>query len=162
MAAVISLLSVAVLVGADQLIKSAVETYLAPVTQSGFIDGLIGWHYVQNTGAAFGMMSGKTELLSAVTGIALAVGLVLIVMGKIKPKFYLVCAIMIVAGGIGNLIDHIFRGYVVDYIEFQFMDFAVFNFADILITCAAAMAIIRLIAEIIQDIRKKSVGDANE
>ncbi|MDD6276344.1 MAG: signal peptidase II [Clostridia bacterium] len=162
MSVVISLISVAILVCADQLIKLAVETYLAPVTEIGFIDGFVGWHYVRNTGAAFGMMSGKTEILSVVTGIVLAVGIVLIAAGKIKPKFYLVCAVMIVSGGIGNLIDHIFKGYVVDYIEFQFIDFAVFNFADILITCGAAMVIIKLIAEIIQDIRKKSVGDANE
>lgn len=162
MSAIISLVLVAVLVCADQLIKLAVETYLAPVGEMGFIDGFIGWRYVQNTGAAFGIMSGKTELLSLVTGIVLAVGIVLIAMRKIKPKFYLVCAVMVVSGGIGNLIDHIAKGYVVDYIEFQFMDFAVFNFADILITCGAAMVIIRLIVETVADIKRKPNGDADE
>ena len=120
----------------------------------------IGWNYVRNTGAAFGSFSDNTVLLSAVTGAVLLAGIILIAMKKIKSKFCLVCAVMIISGGLGNLIDRVLKGYVVDFIDLQFMDFAVFNFADILVTVGAFALMFYVIADIFRD-RKKS-GEKNE
>lgn len=160
MSVIISLISIAVLTAADQVIKLFVERFLAPVGTAEFINGFIGWNYVRNTGAAFGSFSDNTVLLSVVTGAVLLAGIILIAMKKIKSKFCLVCAVMIISGGLGNLIDRVLKGYVVDFIDLQFMDFAVFNFADILVTVGAFALMFYVIADIFRD-RKKS-GEKNE
>lgn len=160
MSVIISFISIVLLTAIDQVIKFFVEKNLQPVGTAEFIKGFIGWNYVQNTGAAFGSFSQNTVLLSVVTGIVLVVGMILIATKKIKSKFYLVCAVMIISGGLGNLIDRILRGYVVDFIDVQFTDFAVFNFADILVTVGAIALMIYIIIDMFKD-RKKS-GEKHE
>lgn len=160
MSVIISLISIAVLTAADQVIKLFVERFLAPVGTAEFINGFIGWNYVRNTGAAFGSFSNNTVLLSVVTGAVLLAGIVLIAMKKVKSKFCLVCAVMIISGGLGNLIDRVLKGYVVDFIDLQFMDFAVFNFADILVTVGAFVLMFYVIADIFRD--RKNSGEKNE
>ena len=160
MSVIISLISIAVLTAADQVIKFFVERFLAPVGTAEFINGFIGWNYVRNTGAAFGSFSDNTVLLSVATGAVLLAGIVLIAMKKVKSKFCLVCAVMIISGGLGNLIDRVLKGYVVDFIDLQFMDFAVFNFADILVTVGAFALMFYVIADIFRD--RKNSGEKNE
>lgn len=161
MGSLISMVVIAVLTAVDQIIKFFVERDLQPVGEKAFIDGFLGWQYVRNTGAAFGSFSNNTTLLSIVTAVILAVGIVLLLAGKIKNKFYKVCAVMLISGGLGNLIDRVFRGFVVDYIEVQFVNFAVFNFADILVTCASFMIIGYTIYDLIKEQREKKAGDEN-
>jgi len=160
-ASLISIAAVALLTVADQLIKFLVERDLQPVLSAEFIKGFIGWHYVRNTGAAFGSFSDSTTLLSVFTGIVIVAGVIVVLTGKIKSKYCLVCATMIIAGGLGNLLDRIFRGYVVDFIEVQFTDFAVFNFADILVTVGAFMLIGYLIYDTVKEHSNKKHGDKN-
>ena len=155
MGVLISFISIAVLTAADQLIKLVVERNLQPIGTAEFINGFIGWNYVRNTGAAFGSFSQSTTLLTVVTGAVILAGIILIATKKIKSKFYLTCAVLIISGGLGNLIDRIFRGYVVDFIDVQFTDFAVFNFADILVTVGSIVLMIYVIVDIFRD-RKKS------
>ena len=156
-----SLIAIAVLTAIDQIIKFFVERDLRPIREMSFIDGFIGWHYVRNTGAAFGSFSNSTVLLSVFTAVLLLGGIAALLMGKIKDKFYSVCAVIVIAGGLGNLIDRIFRGFVVDYIEVQFMDFAVFNFADILVTCGAFMIMGYTVYDLIRERKLKKAGDDN-
>lgn len=155
MSVLISFISIAVLTAADQLIKLVVERNLQPIGTAEFINGFIGWNYVRNTGAAFGSFSQSTTLLTVVTGAVILAGIILIAAKKIKSKFYLTCAVLIISGGLGNLIDRIFRGYVIDFIDVQFTDFAVFNFADILVTVGSIALMIYVIVDIFRD-RKKS------
>ena len=162
MAVFISLLSIAALTAADQIIKYFILLYLKPVGSVGAINGFLEWDYVENTGAAFGSFSGNTALLSVITAVIIIAGIAAIILKKINNKFLLVTATVIIAGGLGNLIDRIFRGYVVDFIKVLFIDFPVFNFADILVTCGSFMLIIYLIIDIYKDSRKKSKGDKLE
>ena len=162
MAALISLSAIAVLTAADQIIKYFVLLYLKPVGSVSVINGFLEWNYVENTGAAFGSFSGNTALLSVITAVIIIAGIAAIILKKINNKFLLVTATVIIAGGLGNLIDRIFRGYVVDFIKVLFIDFPVFNFADILVTCGSFMLIIYLIIDIYKDSRKKSKGDKLE
>ncbi len=157
MSVLISFISIAVLTAADQVIKFAVERYLQPVGTAEFINGFIGWNYVRNTGAAFGFFSENTTLLSVVTGVVLLIGIILIATKRIKSKFCLTCAVMIISGGLGNLIDRIIKGYVVDFIDVQFTDFAVFNFADILVTVGSIALMIYVIVDIFRD--RKGSGE---
>lgn len=158
MGSLISIIVIAALTAVDQIIKFFVERDLQPVGEKAFIDGFIGWQYVRNTGAAFGSFSNSTMILTIFTAILLIAGTAALLMGKIKNTFYRVCAVIIIAGGLGNLIDRIFRGFVVDYIEVQFMNFAIFNFADILVTCGAFMIMGYTVYDIIKEQKAKKAG----
>ena len=160
MSILISFISIAVLTAADQVIKFFVERYLQPIGTAEFINGFIDWNYVRNTGAAFGSFSQSTTMLSIVTGAVILAGIILIATKKIKSKFYLTCAVMIISGGLGNLIDRIFKGYVVDFIDVQFADFAVFNFTDILVTVGAIALMIYIIVDMVRD--RKKTGEKHE
>lgn len=159
MAAAISLLSIAVLTFIDQIIKSLAETKLTASGEITVIRNFLSWDYVQNTGAAFGSFSDNTKLLSIITGLVILAGIIAIILKKIKGGFLNAVAVMIIAGGLGNLIDRITKGYVVDYIKVLFMDFPVFNFADILVTCGAFMLIGYLFYDTYRDYKKKKGGE---
>lgn len=159
MSVIISLVSIAVLSAVDQIIKFFAERDLAPISEKVVIKGFLGWEYVQNTGAAFGSFSNNTVVLSVITGIIILIGIIAIIAKKITNKFLLTVAVMIISGGIGNLIDRIARGYVTDYIKVLFIDFPVFNFADILVTCGSFLLIIYLIRDIYNDRKKKKNGE---
>lgn len=159
MAVVISLLSIAVLTAADQIIKFFAERGLANSDGIIVIDKFLSWDYVQNTGAAFGSFSKSTTLLSIITGAIILAGIIAIITKKIKGKFLLTISVMIIAGGLGNLIDRLLKGYVVDFIKVLFIDFPVFNFADILVTCGAFMLLGYLIWDTYRDYKKKKDGE---
>ncbi len=161
MAVIVSLLSIATLTAIDQVIKFFVERDLRPVEEIPFIEGFLRWEYVQNTGAAFGSFSNYTTLLSIITGLIIIAGIIAIIIKKINHKFLLVTSVMIISGGLGNLVDRISKGYVVDYICTEFIDFPVFNFADILVTCGAFMLIGYLLWDIYKDYKTKKIkGDS--
>lgn len=152
---VVTVMSIAVLVSLDQIIKLLVIKYLEPIGSLPLIDGFIQLNYAENTGAAFGSFSGYTWILSVFTLAVIVVGLVYLLKGKVKFGVEYVCITLILAGGLGNLIDRISRGFVVDYIEPLFIDFAIFNFADILVTCSAVVLIIWMLYGIYKDAKKE-------
>lgn len=152
---VITLVSMLFLVALDQIIKLLVLNYLQPIGSFPLIDGFIQLSYVQNKGAAFGSFSDKTELLAIFTLVVIIVGILALMFKKIKFGVEYVCVVFLISGGIGNLIDRIYRGFVIDYIEPLFIDFAVFNFADILVTCSAIVLIVWMIYDIYRDSKKE-------
>lgn len=118
--------------------------------------GVFGFTYVENTGAAFGVLGKSTLVLTVVSALAMVVlCFVLVKFRKELSKFGRVGLALIIAGGLGNLIDRVFLGYVVDFINLEFMQFAVFNVADI---CATVGTICLLIAIIFGE-RKKGKGE---
>ena len=87
--------------------------------------------------------------------------------GKNKGVCYNVATVMLLAGGLGNLIDRVFRGYVIDYIRTLFIDFPVYNFADILITIGACFLVIKLVQELFVEFkadraRKRVASEAED
>ena len=155
---VITAAAIALLVGIDQLTKYFVVTDLKPIGEKMLIPGFIQLNYVENTGAMMGLLGGKTTLMIILALIALAVLFALIITKKIRFGFLYCCIIAIVSGGIGNIIDRVVRGYVVDFIEFLFVDFYVFNFADCLITVGAFLIIFYEIYDMIKEQRAKKVA----
>ncbi len=145
MTAVISVVVVAVLVGLDQLTKFLVLTNIKPINAVPVIDGIIQFRYVENTGAAFSMLSDKTWLLSLFTGVLILLLTIYLIFGKDISKLERISFLLLIAGGLGNLIDRIFRGYVIDFIDYLFMNYAVYNFADILVTIGAVLLIISVL-----------------
>ena len=156
----ITIISMLLLVLLDQVIKILVLNHLSPIGSFPLIDGIIQLQYAENTGAAFGSFSAHTNWLSIFTFVVIVVGTVLLLTKKIKFGVEYVCTTAILAGGLGNLIDRVYRGFVVDYIEPLFIDFAIFNFADILVTCGAIVLVVWIIIYIIREsVREKNQND---
>ena len=131
-----NLAAVAALVGIDQLIKLWA---LQPVGAMPFIPHVVELRFVLNQGMAFSLLSGKQLFLIIATSAALlavAYGLFFRSRGKYLQQAALV---LVLGGGIGNLIDRVLNGEVVDYINLLFMRFAVFNFADICVCVGVAL-----------------------
>ena len=144
---IFNLVCVAVLVGADQLIKLWAVQVLEPVGAMPLIPHVVELRFVLNPGMAFSLLSGKQLFLIAATGAALllvAYGLFFRSRGK---KLQQAALILVLGGGIGNLIDRVLNGEVVDYINLLFMRFAVFNFADICVCVGVALWVLVILLE---------------
>ena len=131
----------------DQVAKWLSKSYLQPSSIYGVIQGLLSFTYVENRGAAFGMMKGWKYALIGITFVTIAYLLYLYVkkVRKSTCKLLKVSFILTIAGALGNLIDRIFRGYVIDFIQLDFIDFPVFNVADICICIGVGLLFIYLI-----------------
>lgn len=160
MSVFLTLFICAALIGADQLFKFLVIEYLKPIGFVNVIDGVLRFRYVENTGAIFGSFAAHTAVLTVFSLILLIATIIFLVKNKEKSKIVNVCLVLMISGGLGNIIDRIRLKYVVDFIEPLFVDFAVFNFADCLITVGAFALVIYLIIDIIKD-GKKHKATAN-
>lgn len=142
--AYISLIIGAVLVGIDQLIKFFVSVYLQPVGKVNVIGDIFKLTYVENRGVAFGMFSDMRWVFVVLTVALLAI--IIIYMFKKKPqgKFFYICSALIIGGGVGNLIDRVFYGYVIDYLSLSFFP-PVCNFADYCITAGTVLLMVYLL-----------------
>ncbi len=124
----------------DQIVKYLTVTLLSPGRSIPVIEGIFHITYVQNTGAAFSILAGKLGILTAFTGLVLAFLMYYFIKNSHTMSPVLKCCyIMIVAGGAGNLIDRVSRGFVVD--SFDFRIWPVFNIADISICGGCALLI---------------------
>lgn len=123
-------------VAADQVSKYLTVANIALGGEAPFLPGFLGLTYLRNTGAAFSSFEGQ-QWLFALIFLAFT-GLIAYEYFK-KPmaftRFERWCIAAIYGGGLGNMIDRVRLGYVVDMIETQFMEFPVFNVADCFITC---------------------------
>lgn len=138
--------AIAALVGVDQWIKIwAIENLQGQPSRSFLPIGDFDWMhltYTENTGAAFSILSGSRVFLIVFPLIMIVVCIVMLHRFYREHRWVLVTLPLMIAGGIGNLIDRIFRGgAVVDYLDLQLFDFAIFNFAD----CCVSVGVILLI-----------------
>lgn len=133
------------LVALDRAAKQLVMATLAPRGVKHAIPGVLSWAYTENRGAAFSMLSGKSVLLIALSVVLVAALTIYLLSrpdakGGLRYGFWL-----IVAGGIGNLYDRIAYGYVVDFIRLDFVNFAIFNPADVMICLGAGIAALSML-----------------
>lgn len=101
------------------------------------IDNILNFTYVENTGAAFGMLKDGNVFLIISTVIILAAVIVYLTIKKPKAKAVKIASALIIGGALGNLYDRIFRGFVVDFIDIRFINYPVFNIADCCVVCGA-------------------------
>lgn len=140
------ILSILALVALDQLTKYLATCYLAPVGSAPFLPGIMELRYVLNDGMAFSMLSGARWLLIAVTTVAMAIMLFYLLHERKKlSRLEAFSLVLIIGGGIGNLIDRVRFGYVVDFFATTFVDFAIFNVAD----CFVTVGVVLLMASIL-------------
>ncbi len=134
------------IIGLDQFTKLLVVQNIPLHTQVPVWDGIFHFTYIQNTGAAFSSFEGQHWLFVLV--LLVFAGFIIWEFPKKRMDFksferWMIVAIF--AGGVGNMIDRLRLGYVVDMIEVEFMRFAVFNVADIFITCGCVLLMLHLI-----------------
>ena len=119
------------LLAADQLVKLWVVRHLELFETMALLPGFVELKYVQNTGGGWSLLSEHTWLLSLLTALIMAVVLALVLRRVVRHPLGLWSCTLVLAGGLGNLIDRLRLGYVVDMFNFQFMSYPVFNIADI-------------------------------
>lgn len=149
---------IAVLV-ADQYTKMLVAANFELGQSTKFIDGVLDFTYIHNTGGAWGMLSGYTWFLISVTLIIMLVCIALLMRYGVKNKLIFWSLILVLSGGVGNMIDRIFRdGEVIDFLHFAFWkDFPVFNIADIAIVIGAGLLMLYFILGMIKEERQKKL-----
>lgn len=159
-----AIICAAVCLVADQISKAYIINNVALHEQSSFINGLLNITYVQNGGGAWGIFSGNTMFLIVVTvSIMLVCVYLLAVKAKGQPLYFWAIS-LVLAGGLGNMIDRLFRrGLVVDFLQFDFwQDFPVFNIADCAIVIGCGLLILHFILDWRKEIKEKKVStDAN-
>ncbi|MCI8624241.1 MAG: signal peptidase II [Provencibacterium sp.] len=138
----LSLLAAAALVGLDQLLKYWAVLRLRPAGDIQLLPQVLHLQYRENFGAAFSILQNQTFLLVGVTSAVLLAILAGLLLGKVRPYPLIAAFSLILAGGVGNLIDRIGRGYVVDYIYFVPIDFPVFNLADCCVVIGTGLALL--------------------
>ena len=142
-----TILGLAGLIVLDQLTKLWALGALKGKNPIAIIPEVLELHYVENRGAAFGIMQNRHWFFLLITVVVLAV-LIWLVPKIPEDRHYLgfrMCLYFIGAGAIGNMIDRMFRKYVVDFIYFRLIDFPVFNVADIYVTVAAVLLIVLVV-----------------
>jgi len=152
--AVIAPIAAVLLVVIDQLLKRWATAALAKGSIT-LISGVFSLTYHENFGAAFGIMQNRRPILIAATVIIMAGAIWLICSGRIKGRLLTWSVTLIVAGGVGNLIDRVANGYVVDYIYFELINFPIFNFADSCVVVGTCLMILYVLVDERQKGRKE-------
>lgn len=152
----LDLVIVAALIGIDQWTKYLAVTHIKGNGVVSFIPHVLQLRYIENTGGAFSFMEDSVIFFSVVTSlflIGLTIAYIWYNYKHEKVSFiYHAVFVLVLAGGIGNLIDRIALGYVVDFLEFAFFNFPIFNVADIYVTTV----MIALVCYLINDEIKKT------
>ena len=133
----------AAIVVLDQIFKYLAINNLKSVENIAVIDNLLYFTYLENRGAAFGIFSNQRWFFIIATVLAIILLMYLVFVKKIQSKIFNISVALIIGGGVGNLIDRVFLGYVVDYIQISFFP-PVCNFADYCITAGTIILIIWL------------------
>lgn len=138
----------------DQITKYFASLKLADGSVAKFIPGVVQFKYAENTGMAFSMLSGARWVFIALT-VVVCVGVFYYLFSNKCKSLWLYWSLgVILSGGIGNLIDRIRFGYVVDFIEPTFVNFAIFNIADCAVTCGAVVLVGYLLYDAFKDVKK--------
>lgn len=136
------------LVAADQHTKGLAVAYLKDKPPYVIWDGVFELLYSENRGAAFGMLQGRQGIffLIGIAVLAVAAYVMYRLPAWQNRRFHWMklCVILITAGAIGNMVDRVSQGYVVDFFYFSLIDFPIFNVADIYVTTATALLMVLL------------------
>ena len=125
----------------DQLSKGLINIYMN-INESIKIFNFFYLTYVHNTGAAFSMFEGARWLFIILGIIALNIIFILFIKDKELNNFEIVTYSLLLSGIIGNLVDRILYGYVIDFLDFRIFDFAIFNLADSFIVISVILLLL--------------------
>lgn len=146
-----NILLIVILVVIDQILKLFTLKFLEPVGSVTVINGIFNLTYLENTGAAFGIWSNRWMLVFLNCFIIFIIFKLMISKAYEITKQLNVAYILILSGGITNVIDRVFRGYVIDYIDInELVSYPIFNFADICIVVGVAIIMLNIIISTLQ------------
>ncbi len=136
------------LIGLDQWVKWWIVNDLSLRETKNLIPDVLSLNHIRNTGAAWSMLEGKMWLFAIITIIAVIVVVTLMIKNQRKGSRWLMIGLsLILAGAIGNFIDRVRLGYVVDMFQTDFMNFPIFNVADITLVCGVVCILIYIILD---------------
>lgn len=158
MSAILAVICGILVVVIDQVSKYLVTVKMDLNEVITIIPGVLNFNRIlPNAGAAFGILEGKTWLLITVTAIIMVICIGLLIRKTFDSKIMLWALCLVLGGGVGNMIDRVFRGgNVIDFLEFGFVEFPVFNIADCAVCIGAALMVLYFISDFIKDSRKKA------
>ena len=143
----------------DQLTKWLAVKYLMPVGSVPFIKfgdvQVFNFTYVENTGAAFGMLKNAPWVFNSISVVAIVVMLAYLFLGHAESRLSGIALAMLVSGGLGNMIDRTTLHYVVDFIDFRLINFAVFNGADSFVCVGAGLLVLALVLEMKEEMKRE-------
>lgn len=142
-------------VAIDQVSKYFIEDFFlrqSEIQTLDLIPGLIEFRYSQNTGIAFSLFNNQADLLTVINTIVIGIILFFFYKQKHNSELSKLGYILIIAGGLGNLLDRYFRSYVVDFINPTFMDFAIFNIAD----CFLNIGVVLIVWEMLFNAKQRA------
>ena len=125
-----SILILLALVGADQALKWWTASHLAVGESAPLLPGIVRLTRLHNYGAAWSSLSGKTAVLLALTTVMMLAVALLLIRKIVRHPLGVAACLLVLGGGIGNYIDRLWHGYVVDMFDLQFMTYPIFNLAD--------------------------------
>ena len=138
---------IAALIVLDQLVKAYIVQNIALGEIKSWIPNLVSLTYLQNRGAAFSILQDQ-QLLFAVITLVVVVGAIWYLHKHMEDSFWMVLGLtLIIAGGLGNFIDRISQGFVVDMFHLDFINFAIFNVADSYLTVGVIILLIAMLKE---------------
>ena len=126
----------------DQITKLVAVKELTDCGSVTFIKGLIDFTYVENRGMAWGMFADHRWVFMVFSTVAIVVLTGFLVSGKSPSKLYSTAISLVISGGVGNMIDRVALGYVVDFIEVLFFEFPVFNVADCFVVVGSVLLLV--------------------
>ena len=132
----------------DQLTKFLATEFLKPVVEVPIIKDIIHLRYHTNRGMAFGLLENQRWIFITISTIAIVAFMLYLFLGHANGTLYSVGIALVISGGIGNMIDRIALGYVVDFIYFKVINFAIFNGADSFVCIGAGLLILAMIKDI--------------
>ena len=149
-------------IGLDQLTKWLTVVNLAEYESFPVWQDVFHFTYVKNTGMAFGMLKDHRWVFMVFSTIAIVALIVYLFRFRPESRWMQISMAMIIGGGIGNMIDRIFLGYVIDFIDVTLINFAVFNVADSFVCVGAGIMIVCLIIDLIKEIKLEKAQKAEE
>lgn len=155
MSLILAIVTAAFFLAADQITKYIVVTNMELGQSIDFIDGLLDFTYIHNDGGAWGIFGGSRWFLIGFTAVIMLVLLILLIKNGKKNMLFLWAGSLILSGGIGNLIDRIFRdGKVIDFLHATFINFPIFNVADCAVVIGAGLLILYFVLDMKNDAKR--------
>lgn len=137
----------ALLVAVDQWVKAWTVAHIALHDVRDFLPGFLSLAYVRNYGAAYSILQNQQALFVVITIVVLS-GAVWYFIKNMNGSIWVLLALsLIIAGGLGNFIDRLRLGYVVDMLQFEFINFPVFNIADVCLTVGVGLMCLCMMKE---------------
>lgn len=149
-------------IAVDQITKLIVASNMHLNDTLPIIKNVLHITYIKNEGAAFGILSNHRWIFMSVSAVAIVALCVYLFRFSKDTRLMKTGMALIISGGIGNMIDRIFLGYVVDMIDFRLINFYIFNVADACVSVGAAVLILGIVLNEIKTIKAKKAGEQND